>query len=275
VETSIIQDGLDYGHWYWRVTPIFPPQIRGEVLLSAVGEFSVIRGSPILAVPVPAPVTGNRLMWNHDTNAASWFVELADNPAMINPALRKSATSNFFAVSPDLLQAGQTWYWRVTALGGAYPAVSEVLRLEPTGDRPQPVTRPVIPAIPHFPAVIFSANGGDWYALADETSAANARTLSRIGQFLGANREFRLRVEGHANATINPVNIAGHQREHTEELLPLSAIRAQTVVDRLVELGVNSGQLEVKGLGGEHPLVAWGDRAHWWRNRRAEFTVLE
>ena len=303
VETTVTQAGLDYGRWYWRVTPLFPPQIRGEVISSTTGEFSVLRGSPVLAAPVPAPAAGSRLMWNHDPNAASWLVELADNPAMTNPVVRQNATSNFFSLSPELLQAEQTWYWRVTALGGAYPAVSNVQVFEATDARP-PITRPVIapppPAIPadiaaaivpvvpetpappaapaapvpQFPPIIFSANIGDWYALGDETAAGHTMTLSHIVRFLEANRTYRLRVEGHANATINPADTDNHLREHTGALQPLSAIRAQAVVDILVELGADPERLEAEGRGGERPVVAWEDTANWWRNRRAEFVVL-
>jgi len=329
-ETSVTQAGLDYGRWHWRVTPLFPPQIRGDVIASAPGEFSVIRGSPILAAPLPAPVSGNRLMWNHDPNASSWLVELADNPAMINPAVRQNATSNFFSLSPELLQAQQTWYWRITALGGAYPAVSAVQMFEASHDRPPiarppviapppritpavpeppvevaalpaipaapeptpplvvPVTPEAVPAapaelaalptapaapavLPEFPPIIFSANLGNWYALGDETIAGHNLTLSRIVQFLEANSQYRLRVEGHANATVNPADTANHLREHIEELQPLSEIRAQIVADRLVELGADPARLDVAGIGGERPLAAWENRANWWRNRRAEF----
>ena len=307
-ENSVTQTGLDYGDWFWRVTPLFPPQTKGEALSSATGEFSVIRGAPIIAAPILAPAAGNLLMWNHDSNAAFWIIELADNFAMINPAVRQNTTSNFFSFSPELLQAGRNWYWRVTALGGAYPAVSVVQRFEATDTRPlaSAIARPAIfqvaatpavqvtpdppamteipvlpedpetPAVletPHFPPVIFSANIGDWYALG-ETAASNNITLLDIVRFLESSGEFRLRVEGHANATVNPANIEGRQREHIEELQPLSEIRAQAVVNRLVELGADPDRLDYEGLGGERPIAAWGDTANWWRNRRAEFIVV-
>ena len=288
VENSITQTGLDYGHWHWRVTPLFPPQIRGQVLPSTTGEFSVIRGAPVIAAPIPAPAAGSRLMWNHDANAVSWLVELADNPAMANPVVRQNATSNFFSISPELLLAEQNWYWRITALGGAYPAVSAVQRFEPAAPSPiiaRPViaqspyipevaVTPAVPPVPDFPPIIFSANTGNWYALG-ETAADNNMTLLRIVQFLEAHSEYRLLVEGHANATVNPADIDNHLREHSEELQPLSEIRAQAVVDKLVELGADPDRLETEGRGGERPLVAWRDTANWWRNRRAEFVVLE
>ncbi|MCL2373680.1 MAG: OmpA family protein [Treponema sp.] len=279
-ENNIVQTGLDFGRWYWRVTPIFPPQTRGAVLPSAAGEFSVVRGNVVLAAPALTfpPASGDmarlpassasRLLWNHDPNAASWFVEMADNPDMRNPAVTQNTGSNFFALVPQLLQPGQVWYWRVTALGGAYPAVSDVGRFEVSGDRPPPAARPAIPAVPHFPPVMFSVD--------DEflNTQGNDRILSRMAIFLQENREFRLKVEGHANSTVNPADTLGRQREQYEELKPLSEARAQAVMDRLVELGVDRNRLEFSGVGGERPIAAWEDTAYWWRNRRVEFVLV-
>jgi hypothetical protein len=47
---STTQEGLDFGRWYWRITPVFPPQIRGVAAPSLIGEFSVVR------IPKPPPV---------------------------------------------------------------------------------------------------------------------------------------------------------------------------------------------------------------------------
>jgi len=284
-ENSVTQAGLDYGRWYWRITPVFPPRIKGSVTPSSIGEFSIIRGNPVLAAPVlthPIEVgkmfpdsNANRLMWNHDPNAASWLVELADNPAMVNPAVRQNAASNFFPVPSELLQAGKTWYWRITAMGGAEPAVSDVRKFEVDTGSPPPVARPVLPTLPQLPPIIFGANIGNWDNLDPETAANNDRTLLRIVRLLETNKEYRLRVEGHANPTVDPRNTEAHERENTEELHPISETRAKAIVDLLVKLGADPNRLEFKGIGGDHPIVAWEDVSNWWRNRRAEFVLLE
>jgi outer membrane protein OmpA-like peptidoglycan-associated protein len=296
VEESLVTEfALDYGNWYWRVTPVFPPQIRGGATPSEVGAFSIIRGSPVLAPPVPAVVAGGRLMWSHDPNAASWFVELADNPAMVNPALRQNTSSNFLALPPEFQQAGLSWYWRVTALGGEYPAVSAVQSFvipapaieEPpllAVAEPQVVVEPEAPApvaveprppVPQFPALHFGPNVSNWDAMSAEFAASNQQTLAAIARFLEENAEFRLRIEGHANPTINPANILGRQREQILGTQPLSELRAQVVANRLAELSVDPQRLEPSGFGGERTIAAWEDTANWWRNRRAEFVLLE
>jgi len=106
------------------------------------------------------------------------------------------------------------------------------------------------------------------YAAGDEIAA-------NIVQFLAENSGYRLRLEGHANPTINPADIDSRPREYTEELQLLSEMRARAVLDRLVELGADPSRLEYHGLGGDRPLVTWEDTANWWRNRRVEFVVLE
>ena len=180
VESSpVTQTGLDFGRWYWRVTPVFPRRFRGPVIPSATGEFSIVRGQ--------APVV----------------------------------------------------------------------------------------TIPHLPPVIFGGYIVNWEDLDAETTLSNNRVLWRITQFLNTNREYRMLVEGHANSTINPANIAARIQEQTRELLPMSEIRARAVVELLVELGVDPNQLEYRGIGGERPIAAWEDVRSWWRNRRVEFIVLE
>ena len=280
VESTSAHSALGYGGWYWRVTPVFPPHIRGLVTPSATGAFSVIRGSVILAAPVLMPETDNHLMWRHDPRAVSWLVELADNPQMTNPVLRQNASSNFVSLPQNVLENAQSWYWRVTALGGETPAVSEIRRFETAAHAPLavapapyvPAAMPALPEVlPHFPPVMFAPDSGGWHALGAETAAVNDRTLLQITEFLQTYRTPRLRIEGHANPVIDPADTYARQREYLEELQPLSDLRAQTVADRLTELGADPARLEARGLGGERPLATWEDTANWHRNRRVEF----
>ncbi|MCL2762880.1 MAG: OmpA family protein [Treponema sp.] len=311
VKNVVTQTGLDFGRWFWRITPVFPPHIRGSAIPSATGEFFVIRGKPILATPVLTFPLQNgkvlidaagaskrrestsRLMWNHDPNADSWLVEIADNAAMLNPALKQNTASHFFPIASSLLQDGKTWYWRVTALGGEHPAVSAVRKFEVGYDNPPPA-KPALSAIPkpepetepepepesnreqhipRLPSIIFSADNDHWLTIDAETAAANDRVLLLIIQFLESNREYRLRIEGHANPVVNPADIIGRRREYVEELQPMSEIRAKAVMDLLVNLGADPDRLSYQGYGGERPLAAWEDVNNWWRNRRADFVL--
>ena len=289
-ESSVVQSPLDYGRWYWRVTPVFPAQMKGEASSSEVGEFSVVGGSPVLAAPVLtfpshngkmyADSSSNRLLWAHDPNASSWLVELADNPGMASPIVKQDVANNFFPLSRELLLNGKTWYWRVTAMGdtqgSAGSAVSVVRRFE-VGSGAVPVAKPVLAALPYIPPlppVVFGANIENWNELDAETIAYNEKIFSSIVLTLNTYGEYKLRVEGHANSTVSPGDIEGSILEEKEELEPLSEMRARAVVNHLVMLGIDRNRLEFLGLGGKNPIAAWDDVKNWWKNRRAELILI-
>ena len=248
-----------------------------------------MQGSPVVYTPAlifpsqggkmypgsPATASGgNSLLWYYDPNASSWLVELADNPAMINPAVQHYAAANYFQLSPELLQAGKTWYWRITALGGISPAVSAVWKFEVSNEY-LPVAKPKLSTVPQLAPIIFGANIGNWEDLDPEIAANNEMILSRVVLFLNANSKYRALVEGHANPTANPADTEGRWREQTQELLPMSELRAMAIVDMLVERSADPLQLEFYGFGGERPIAAWDDVSNWWKNRRVEFVLVE
>ena len=74
-------------------------------------------------------------------------------------------------------------------------------------------------------------------------------------------------VEGYAN------NVSNTERENIQELIPLSRLRAQTIVNILVENGLDRSILSSDGKGGSNPIAKWEDRENWWKNRRVEFIV--
>jgi hypothetical protein len=125
--TSVIQTGLGDGRWYWRVRPLFPQQVKGEAVPSAVQAFSIARGTVVPAVPVltfPAEsgylnIEKPNLLWKHDSGVDSWTVEVANNPQMSSPLVQQRTNVNFYAFPlGNTLQIGKTYYWRVTAQGG-------------------------------------------------------------------------------------------------------------------------------------------------------------
>ena len=299
VETnSVVQTALDFGRWYWSVTPVFPPIFIGSGSVSAVSSFTVVQGNPTIAKPVltfplqdgrvyidfAGGQTNHRLFWAHDQNADSWLVELADNPYMLNPVMTKNTSFNYFLLPQNLLQENKIWYWHIIALGGESPVVSAVQNFQvstpgATAVYIPPVTERIDPVIDPFlslPPIIFGTNVENWYDLIDaEIKANNEATLLRVVSILNSNSGIRLRIEGHANPVTNPNNTAARYREQIYELQPLSEMRARTVMNRIVELGIDPNRLEVTGLGSLNPVTVWEDTSNWWKNRRVVFALTE
>jgi outer membrane protein OmpA-like peptidoglycan-associated protein len=122
------------------------------------------------------------------------------------------------------------------------------------------------------PSIVFGANAGGFDGLDEETKANNNFILQRIAQVLLKFNTYKVKVEGHANPLMRTER--DRQREQTQELQPLSEKRAQTIVDTLVDLGIDRSRLTAYGIGGARPIVSYEDRDNWWKNRRVEF-ILE
>ncbi len=119
------------------------------------------------------------------------------------------------------------------------------------------------------PSIIFRENEADFLGLAQDTVDNNIRVLKRIAQILNKFRDYKVKVEGHAN----PVSRTA--KEEKEELQPLSERRAKAVLAKLVEFGVDAPRLSAVGRGGTQPVVKWEERADWWKNRRVEFILVK
>lgn len=286
-KSSVTQSGLDYGRWYWRVTPVFPSQFKGSGVSSQTGEFTIKKEKPVIAAPVltyppqngrtSSNLSAGRLMWSHDANASSWLVEIADNPEMTGPVVKHNAVNNYFSLSSNILQDGKKWFWRVTAFGGENPAVSTVHNFEVSAEKP-PAPKPVIPEevyIPPPPPIIFGANINNWDDLSPDRRDSNEKILARIIALLDAHSGYKIRVEGHSNPLTHPSDVEARRLEQARALKPLSEIRAKAVVDSLIKRGVDPNRLEFSGIGGENPLAAWEDWGNWWKNRRAEFVLVK
>ena len=104
--------------------------------------------------------------------------------------------------------------------------------------------------------------------LTQEQIEWNSQTLDEIAQQIkehpGASVVI---VDGYAN------NISGTEKENREELIPLSQMRADAIVEELVKRGVSRSLLQATGMGGANPLAAQNDRANWYKNRRVEFRI--
>jgi outer membrane protein OmpA-like peptidoglycan-associated protein len=128
------------------------------------------------------------------------------------------------------------------------------------------------------PSIVFASNTGDFKKLTEEQMAHNDQILRRIAEVLEKFDTYKVTVEGHANPTTKP----GTRERTTEEtgtrtvigLKPLSQQRAQTVLNYLVDLGVDRDRLTPLGVGSSRTVVEFTDRDNWWKNRRVEF-ILE
>jgi outer membrane protein OmpA-like peptidoglycan-associated protein len=124
------------------------------------------------------------------------------------------------------------------------------------------------------PSIVFGSNSGGFEGLDPEIIASNDWILRRIAGVLNKFSTYQVKVEGHANPTVNPASRAAAQREQDNELQPLSEKRAQAVVDYLALLGVNSERLTAFGIGGARTIVPYDDKDNWWKNRRVEFILV-
>lgn len=101
----------------------------------------------------------------------------------------------------------------------------------------------------------------------DYQRAENYETIESIARQIKEHGDVHVLVEGYAN------NVSNTERENETELIPLSRLRAQTIMNLLVENGLDSNLLSFEGKGGSNPIAAWKDRDNWWKNRRVEFIV--
>jgi len=92
----------------------------------------------------------------------------------------------------------------------------------------------------------------------DRLSGDSIRTLQRILTAMQAHPEWRLRIEGHADAYGTP--------EHN---MALSQRRAVAASDYLASAGIRQERLSVSGFGASRPLAGRSDQASL--NRRVEF----
>lgn len=123
------------------------------------------------------------------------------------------------------------------------------------------------------PSIIFRSNHADFKTakeapgsqVTEAQAANNVRVLKRVAEILKKFPDYTVTVSGHANRT----GAAGED----EELLRLSAQRADFVKARLTEYGIPEKRLTSEGKGATEPVAAFSDTANWWKNRRVEFIL--
>ena len=115
----------------------------------------------------------------------------------------------------------------------------------------------------------FDPNRATFNQISSEQQKENTDTLDSIVRQIKQHGSVTILVEGYANNVTNTV------KEDREELIPLSNLRAKTILEMLVERGLDRELLSANGKGGANPLAAWKDRENWWKNRRVEFIVTK
>ncbi|MBP5452895.1 MAG: FecR domain-containing protein, partial [Treponema sp.] len=140
---------LESGDYYWRLKTLNPD---GSTGLEAGSKIRVMQSlAPEPKVPVSEyeysyrtqkpPV---RLIWSESEFAATYQLEIADNPQMTNPVVRQRSSLASSIVSS--LGEGQ-WYWRVTPiyndnnLGLANPSETSSFRIAKRGNLNRPTLK--------------------------------------------------------------------------------------------------------------------------------------
>jgi outer membrane protein OmpA-like peptidoglycan-associated protein len=128
------------------------------------------------------------------------------------------------------------------------------------------------------PSIVFGSNSGGFDGLASDVVENNMYILARIAAVLNKFETYKVQVEGHTNPVAQTER--EKQREQVTDQL-LSTQRAQTVVNYLVDLGVERSRLSPTGVGGARTIVPYADeqgrpnRDNWWKNRRVEFLLIK
>lgn len=123
------------------------------------------------------------------------------------------------------------------------------------------------------PSIHFAPYTSDLFSVSSEDLQQNLDTLRSLAAVLNRYPNHEILIEGHAAHDFY-VDGPRREREQTEELIPLSAARAEEVRQAMIILGVTAEGMRTIGIGGARPIVPHSDRENLWKNRRVEF-ILE
>ncbi len=126
-----------------------------------------------------------------------------------------------------------------------------------------------------LPPIAFLPNSGalDWTE-GGEAAEGNSFVIGRLAAILGRFPEYRIVIEGHANA-VSWADPEAFMAEQRDELVPLSLGRAVAVKDALVAAGIAAERMGTVGRGASAPLVPFGDETERWKNRRVELILAK
>jgi outer membrane protein OmpA-like peptidoglycan-associated protein len=117
--------------------------------------------------------------------------------------------------------------------------------------------------------VYFPSNIGSFSGLSADLAVLNEEAIKVVVDILNANPSYRVRILGYANPLL-PAS-----KEEKNVLVPLSLHRAEAVA-RLLDLnGIPGRRVVVSGEGGRNTIVRFSNSDEWYRNRRAELTIIK
>lgn len=116
-------------------------------------------------------------------------------------------------------------------------------------------------------SIQFGPDSSEFDNISKEQAQRNYELFDEVAEILERYAGYNVTVEGHAN------NVTGTEREHIEELLPLSQARAETVKRELVKRGIKAERITPIGKGSSAMVTRL--RADWWKNRRVEFIMTK
>ena len=121
-------------------------------------------------------------------------------------------------------------------------------------------------------SIIFAPDTADFENV--EEVVKNLKTVERLAEIFKKYSDYRILIEGHA-VMVYWDDPARGRKEQTEELIPLSKARAESVKLALVRLGVEANRITTEGIGGAKPIVPFSDLENRWKNRRVEFILVK
>jgi len=137
----------------------------------------------------------------------------------------------------------------------------EVMRRLP----PNEIVRRVMISAVEF--ILFGPDIGSYnVGIGNDARQLNELVLNYVAEFLGNNKDFRVRIEGHAN----PYTIS---RSEIDELQTLSALRSNMVAEQLRNRGVSDDQMIIVAFGGTRTATNEWDVRN--RNRRVELMLIQ
>ena len=124
------------------------------------------------------------------------------------------------------------------------------------------------------PNIGFARSESDLFAVSEPELGRNLEALRAVAGVLRRYPEREILIEGHA-AHDDRVDDPDRDDEQRDELVALSAARAEQVLRALVILGVEDERMTAVGVGGARPVVPPSDQEGSWKNRRVEFILKQ
>jgi outer membrane protein OmpA-like peptidoglycan-associated protein len=120
--------------------------------------------------------------------------------------------------------------------------------------------------------VIFRSYSSDFKGLSAGTLRSNNATIRRVAELLKKHKDYKIIIEGYANAT-RPEGRARERERYT--LIHLSGQRALKVLEELGKQGISYERMTVMGSGFSRTEAPYNDNRNNWKNRRVEFILVK